>query len=177
MTQDPLNLLQQMQQDSLATAPGLPEEIQAVEMWTGVGFRVGDVHLVSPLDSVTEVITYPVVTPVPNTKEWVKGAINVRGNIVPVIDLANFYGKEPIFLDDRVRLIIIDLEGIGSALLVNEVYGLRHFDEEQERQKVTGIDDPVMAQANSAFLRDNILWGVYDMHTLVNNEAFRHVHT
>ncbi len=177
MTQDPLNLLQQMQQDSLATAPGLPEEIQAVEMWTGVGFRVGDIRLVTPLDNVTEVIRYPAVTPVPNTRNWVKGATNVRGNILPVIDLAGFYGKESTFVDDTARLMIIDLDGVNSGLLVSEVYGLRHFDEEQERQKVTGIDDPVMAQAHSAFLRDNVLWGVYDMHALVSNETFRHVHS
>ncbi|MDH5649565.1 MAG: chemotaxis protein CheW [Gammaproteobacteria bacterium] len=177
MTQDPINLLQQMQQQSLATAPGLPDEIQAVEMWTGVGFRVGDIHLVTPLDHVTEVIQYPsLITHVPGAKRWVKGATNVRGNIVPIIDLSDFYSKEPIFIDSRVRLVIIDLEGIECGLLVNEVFGLRHFDEEQEKQKVTGIDDPVMAQVQMAFLRDNVLWGVYDMYTLIQNESFRHVH-
>lgn len=176
MTQDPLNLLQQMQQDSLATAPGLPEEIQAVDLWTGVGFRVGDVRLVTPLNNITEVIQYPAVAHVPNTKAWVKGATNVRSNILPVIDLAHFYGNEPIFIDDRVRLMIVSIDDVECALLVNEVYGLRHFDEEQEKQKVTGVDDPIMSQTQSAFLRDNVLWGVYDIHALINSDAFRHVH-
>jgi twitching motility protein PilI len=60
-------------------------------------------------------------------------------------------------------------------LLVNEVVGLRHFDEEQERQDVTGLDDPAMAHVRGAFLRDNVLWGVFDMHSLAQSEAFRHV--
>lgn len=175
MTVDPLSLLQKMQQDSLATAPGLPEEVQAVELWTGVGFRVDNIRLVTALDHISEVLQYPEMTPVPRTKPWVRGVTNMRGGVVPVIDTAHYFGKEPIFINDQVRILVVNSEEITVGLLVSEVFGLRHFDEELERQNLTGVDDPVMAHAHSAFLRDNVLWGVFDMFTLIQSESFQRI--
>ena len=65
---DPLALLQQMQEHSRRTAPGLPEQVQAAPLWSGLGFRVADLQLVTPLDHVSEVLPCPVVTLVPGTK-------------------------------------------------------------------------------------------------------------
>ena len=137
--QDPLVLLQQMQQTSLANSPGLPEEVEAVQYWSGVGFRIGNMHLVSQLEQVTEVLQIPMMTPVPKTKKWVKGLSNIRGSLVPVIDMAEFFNMEAVKFSDRARVMIISYKGFGVGLLVNEVYGLRHFDEEVERQKQIGL--------------------------------------
>lgn len=175
MTIDPLSLLQKMQQESLATAPGLPEEVQAVELWTGVGFRVDNIRLVTSLDHISEVLPYPAITPVPRTKPWVRGVTNMRGEVVPVIDAAHYFGKEPTFINDQVRVMVVKNEEFRVGLLVSEVYGLRHFDEELERQNLTGVDDPVMAHAHSAFLKDNVLWGVFDMYTLIQSDAFQRI--
>ncbi|GMR19818.1 MAG: chemotaxis protein CheW [Gammaproteobacteria bacterium] len=175
MSADPLALLQKMQADSLATAPGLPEEAQAVEMWSGVGFRVGDVYLVTSLDSVTEILQYPRLTPVPRTQKWLKGVANIRGTLVTIIDLPEYFDKKPVNRSDRSRLIILNAADLSAGLLVDEVFGLRHFDEEFERQKVTGLDDPAMALTEGAFLRDNTLWGIFSMRTLAKSEMFLHV--
>ena len=173
--QDPLSLLQKMQQATLATAPGLPEEVQAVELWSGVGFRVGDARFVTPLDQVTEVLLCPKITMVPRTKGWVKGIANVRGNLLTIIDLPEFFDKEPVFLDVKSRILVMNEPGMKAGLLVNEVYGLRHFNEEEERQDISSLDDPIMANTRGAFLHDNVLWGVFDMHFLAESAAFRHV--
>jgi twitching motility protein PilI len=172
---DPLALLQQMQEHSRHTAPGLPEQVQAAPLWSGLGFRVANLQLVTPLDHVSEVLPCPPVTPVPGTKRWLKGIANVRGTLVTVIDLPEFFGKEPVRLDDRSRLLILNIPGLSTALLVNEVVGLRHFDEEQEKRDITGLDDPALAHVSGAFLRENVLWGVFDMGSLAESEAFRHV--
>jgi twitching motility protein PilI len=172
---DPLALLQQMQEHSRHTAPGLPEQVQAAPLWSGLGFRVENLQLVTPLDHVSEVLPCPPVTPVPGTKRWLKGIANVRGTLVTVIDLPEFFGKEPVRLDDRSRLLILNIPGLSTALLVNEVVGLRHFDEEQEKRDITGLDDPALAHVSGAFLRENVLWGVFDMGSLAESEAFRHV--
>jgi twitching motility protein PilI len=172
---DPLALLQKMQEHSRRTAPGLPELVQAAPLWSGLGFRVADLQLVTPLDQVAEVLPPPPVTPVPGTRRWLKGIANVRGTLVTIVDLPQFFGKEPVRIDDRTRLLILNIPGLNSALLVHEVVGLRHFDEEQERQDVTVVDDPAMAHVKTGFLRENVLWGVFDMHSLTQSEAFRHV--
>lgn len=172
---DPLALLQKMQEHSRRTAPGLPEQVQAAPLWSGLGFRVADLQLVTPLDQVAEVLPPPPVTPVPGTRKWLKGVANVRGTLVTIVDLPQFFGKEPVRIDERTRLLILNVPGLSSALLVHEVVGLRHFEEEQERRDVTVVDDPAMAHVKTGFLREGVLWGVFDMHSLAQSEAFRHV--
>lgn len=172
---DPLALLQKMQEHSRRTAPGLPEQVQAAPLWSGLGFRVADLQLVTPLDQIAEVLPPPPATPVPGTRKWLKGVANVRGTLITIVDLPQFFGKEPVRVDDRTRLLILNIPGLSSALLVNEVVGLRHFDEDQERQDVTVVDDPAMVHVKAGFLRENVLWGVFDMQSLARSEAFRHV--
>ena len=173
--QDPLALLRKMQQDSLEHSPGLPQEAQAAVLWSGVGFRLDSLQLVSQLDQVLEVLPCPGMTLVPGTKPWVKGVANVRGNLITIIDLAEYFGKRPVFVDDNARLMVMNIPGLTAGLLVNEVLGLRHFDEEVERQQLTGLDDPVMTHMNGAFLRENVLWGVFDMKSLAESPSFKHV--
>ena len=173
--QDPLALLRKMQQDSIDNAPGLPQEVQAAVLWSGVGFRLADLQLVAPLDQVLEILPCPAMTWVPMTKSWVKGVANVRGNLITIVDLAEYFGKPPVFVDDDVRLLIINIPGLTTGLLVKEVLGLRHFDEDVERQELPAIDDPVMTHVNGAFLRDNVLWGVFDMKSLAESPSFTHV--
>lgn len=173
--QDPLDLLRRMQQESMQSAPGLPQEVEAAVLWSGVGFRLNDLQLVAPLDQIREVLPPPPMTAVPGTKPWLKGVANVRGNLVTVIDLPEYFGKPPVFHDDRARVLIMNLPGLNTGLLVNEVLGLRHFDADLERQDLTGLDDPVLAHLSGAFLRDNVLWGVFDMKSLADSLAFKHV--
>jgi len=144
-------------------------------LWSGVGFRLADMHLVSPLDQVTEVLPAPSMTLVPGVKSWVKGVANIRGNLVTIIDLAQYFGKPPIFADTQSRIMLLNDPDLHAAVLVNDVLGLRHFDEELERQDLSGIDDPVLAHLTGAFLHDNVLWGVFDMKSLAESLTFRHV--
>ncbi len=173
--QDPLALLRSMQQESVAQAPGLPQEVEAAVLWSGVAFRLADMMLVSPLDQVLEVLPAPAMTLVPGVKSWVKGVANVRGNLITIVDMPEYFGKPPVFIDDRARLLVMNMPGLHTALLVNEVMGLRHFDPEVERQNLGGLDDPVLAHLTGAFLRDNVLWGVFDMKSLADSLTFRHV--
>lgn len=173
--QDPISLLRQMQQASLESNRGLPQETETAVLWSGVGFRLGELHLVTPLDHVLEVLPCPPITPVPGTQSWLKGVANVRGNLYTIVDLPEYFGKPAVFLDDRARLMVMNIPGLSTGVLVNEVLGLRHFDEELERQDLSGLDDPVLAHLNGAFLRDGVLWGIFDMKSLAESPSFRHV--
>jgi len=173
--QDPFELLRKMQRDSLENSPGLPQEVEVTKLWSGVGFRIGDMMLVTPLDHVLEILPPPPATLVPGVKSWLKGVANVRGNLITIVDLPEYFGKPPVFLDEKSRMLIMNVPGLNAGVLVNEVLGLRHFDEELERQDLSGLDDPVVAQLNGAFLRDNVLWGVFDMKSLAESDAFRQV--
>ena len=69
----------------------------------------------------------------------------------------------------------MNLEALSTGLLVNEVFGLRHFDEESESRDMAAGDDRVAPHVRGAFLRDDVLWGVFDIHSLVNDSTFMHV--
>ncbi|MFQ6021951.1 MAG: chemotaxis protein CheW [Acidiferrobacterales bacterium] len=173
--EDPISLLRKMEQESIDNAPRLPEETQGPVLWSGIGFRVGDLQLVTPLGHLSEVLDCPVITPVPSTKSWVKGVANVRGNLLTIVDLPEYFNKKPVFLDDDARLLVMNVEGLNTALLVDEVMGLRHFDDTLERQDTSSLDDPVVPYLEGALLRDNVLWGIFDMHSLASSERFLHV--
>lgn len=173
--QNPLALLQRMQQQATTEARGLPQETQAVVLWSGVAFRLGDMRLVTPLDHVLEVLPPPPWTIVPGVRPWLKGIANVRGNLITIVDLSEFFGKPPVLLDAEARLMIMNVPELHTGLLVNEVLGLRHFDVDMGRQDLSGLDDPVLAYLNGAFLRDNVLWGIFDMKALADGLAFKHV--
>ncbi len=172
---DPFILLHRMEQESRATVPGLPQHSEAAAVWAGLGFKVGDLRLLVPLDQVREVVPYAGVTPVPGTKRWLKGVSNVRGDLLTVVDLAGFLGKEPVIIDANCRLLILNAPGLHSAVLVTEVLGLKHFFEEQERREIPDIEAPVRGYLKGAFSQKDGQWMLFDMHLLVQSEVFRHV--
>lgn len=169
-----MELLRRMERAVMERAPRLPEETKGPALWSGVGFRLGDVYLVTPLEQIAEVLPYPAITPVPGAKPWVRGIANVRGNLLTIVDLAEYFAKERIYRDERVRVIVMNVETLTTGLLVNEVFGLRHFNEELERQDPAAFEDSVAAHLQGAFLRDNRLWGVFDMHSLAASSTFMH---
>lgn len=173
---NPLDLLQKMQRQSMAGVPVLPEEEEKfIQLWSGVGFRIGDMHLLAPLDQVTEVLHCPEFTAVPGTKNWLKGIANVRGNLFTIVDLSEFFGKQAVQIGEKSRLLVMNVKELHTALLVDEVFGLRHFDEEQEKQELAGMNDPAGAFLSGAFLKDKVLWGVFDMKALADSAGFLHV--
>lgn len=173
---DPLALLRQIEQDAIAAAPALPQEIEAAVLWSGVGFKIGDRYLASRLDHVLEVLPAPALTPAPGVKSWVRGVANVRGDLITVVDLAGFLGHPTVFLSDRARLLVMNVPELRAGLLVSEVLGLRHFDEEVERREVGSLEDSaIQPYLDGAFVRDDVLWGVFDMKSLAASPAFKHV--
>ncbi len=171
---NPLELLQKMQRESMARMPTLPQEEEPVDLWSGVGFRLGEMHMVAPLDHVSEVLHVTDFTAVPGTRSWLKGVANVRGNLITIVDLAEFFGRKPVFIDPHTRVLVMNIEGLNTALLVDDVFGLRHF-EEGDRQKISSTDDALGSYLSGAFLRDGVLWGVFDFHALAESTSFRAV--
>ncbi|MDQ7006044.1 MAG: chemotaxis protein CheW [Acidobacteriota bacterium] len=70
-------------------------------------FHIGDRSLALPAFSVREMIAMPPVTPVPRTPPWVRGAFNLRGRLIPVVDLRVKLGMRPLEeeLNDLVQLL------------------------------------------------------------------------
>lgn len=70
---------------------------------------------------VTEIIGLQAITEVPELPEYVKGIINLRGKIIPVIDVRLRFKKEEKEYNDRTCTIVIDIKGIPVGLIVDTV--------------------------------------------------------
>jgi purine-binding chemotaxis protein CheW len=67
---------------------------------------------------IKEIIGMMPITPVPRTPECVKGVINLRGKVIPVIDLRLKFGMTEIGYTDRTCIIVVEAEGDSGILLV-----------------------------------------------------------
>ena len=79
-----------------------------------LSFRCMQTALALPIDRVREIIEYGQVTTVPLMPSYVRGVINLRGNVVPVIDLASRFGAAPTEIGRRTCIIILELP-IGTT--------------------------------------------------------------
>ena len=71
--------------------------------------------------SVTEIIGIQPITIVPELPHYIKGIINLRGKIIPVMDARLKFSKEPKDYNDRTCIIVIDVAQLSIGIIVDEV--------------------------------------------------------
>lgn len=71
--------------------------------------------------SVQEVLRHTEITPVPGAPHYVLGIINLRGNVVTIIDTRSRFSLGPFEIDDNSRIIIVEIHGQVLGLLVDSV--------------------------------------------------------
>lgn len=70
---------------------------------------------------VTEIVGMHTITEVPELPEYVRGIINLRGKIIPVLDVRLRFKKEARAYNDRTCIIVVDVQGISVGLIVDTV--------------------------------------------------------
>ncbi len=70
---------------------------------------------------IKEIIGMMPITTVPQTPNFVKGVINLRGKVIPVIDLRLRFGMEAIDYNDRTCIIVVEIEGSASTIQIGIV--------------------------------------------------------
>lgn len=171
--QELVQLLHGIEQRSQAHALGLPMQEAPPESWEGVMFSVLGSRLVMPLREVVEMLPFPpVVTRVPGAQAWVRGVANIRGNLLPLIDLQSFLGGSPISPDRHSRVLVINHEEIFAGLLVERVMGMRHF--LQDRCSDFSQMDGVLGNyVRMAFEQDGEIWPVFSAYALAESPEFQ----
>src|ERR1700741_2341314 len=80
-------------------------------------FVAGEEYAVNIL-KVKEIIEYDTVTTVPNTAPWIRGVTNLRGNVVPVIDLGVKFGLPPSTVSKLSCIVITEVSYDGEKLTI-----------------------------------------------------------
>lgn len=172
--ENPFQWLQALEQAARTQAKGLPRQEKIQKIWHGIAFRVGNNKLVSPLTEIREVLHCPkVLAKVPGAKSWVRGIANIRGLLMPVIDLQACLGGSPIILESKSRLLIINQAGLSSSILVDEVMGIKHFLEStREKEVPENVELWCAPFARGGFVQEGENWAVFDMFALSNSRVF-----
>lgn len=84
-------------------------------------FRIAAEEYGIEIRHVTEIIGVQKITEVPDTPPFLKGVINLRGKIIPVVDVRVRFGMEEIPYGDRTCTIVVDVSGTSIGLIVDEV--------------------------------------------------------
>ncbi|MBX3689877.1 chemotaxis protein CheW [Dokdonella sp.] len=169
----PYEILAAYEQRSLAHVAGAPEQVEAAGLWRGIGYRIGDRHFVSPIAEVNEILTLPPLTGVPGAKTWLLGIANVRGNLVPVVDLRDFILGARSQTSDSTRILIVRQVGGSIGLLVDEVLGQRSFGENQLAEASGETDDHYAPYVGERVQLGDIQWGLFSMAALVRSAQFQ----
>ena len=82
-----------------------------------VGFRIGNETFGVRIASVREIVRVPEITSVPSAPANVEGVINLRGKIIPVMDLRKRFGQCDIQSDKKNRILVVELENKFPACL------------------------------------------------------------
>lgn len=108
-----------------------------------VAFMLGEEEYAVEILSVQEIIRWSKVTRVPKAPEYVKGVINLRGTVIPVIDSHIRFNLPGQFITETTRVIVFRHEDAIIGLTVDLVTEVLSLDEEEIEitQTVSGVDN------------------------------------
>jgi len=175
MQKAPILLLYDLAQRSRDHAHGLPQQIEVKATWEGVAFRLEGRGWVVPLDQVKEILTKVNISFIPGAKEWVRGVANVRGNLLPILDLRGFLSGRITKMSRQSRILVMQHKGIVAGLLVEEVMGMRHFLEEEFSADVSDLDIPFKEMLMGQYRQRGESWGVFNINHLAELPEFLQV--
>lgn len=174
MTNTAFEILADIEQRSFSSASATPRSEQSGRFWTGIGFRLNEQRYVAPLAEVAEILQTPHITKVPGARAWVKGIANIRGTLLPIMDLHGFLGRKIPSSVRRQRVLVVNHNGINSGILVDEVLGLQHF-EDGERIEDVQDDEAILPYLEGRFMRGEDEWKVFSPFSLAEHPNFMKV--
>jgi twitching motility protein PilI len=174
----PFDILVDYERRSLAHVAGLPEQLDAPGLWRGVGFRIGRKRLAAGFDEVVEILPMPQVTAVPGAQSWMLGVANIRGNLLPIVDLKQFLEGERTVLHEGQRVLIVRQPGGDVAVTIDELFGQRSFVDAQELPAGELAEQELGVGRYSHFVErmyrlGEDTWGIFSLQKLARTPEFR----
>ena len=93
-------------------------------------FKSGNEYFGLKIQYVNEIIQYQPITAVPETEDYIKGLINLRGKVIPVIDVRLRFKQEPFEYNDRTCIIVISVKSTVVGLIVEKIAEVVEIKEE-----------------------------------------------
>jgi twitching motility protein PilI len=174
LKQHPFDLLQELESRSKAALAGAKGEAVNVEEWVGIGFRLADESFIVARDKIREVLMVPeLITRVPGAKSWVRGLANIRGHLLPIIDLKAFLGAGTNSGHRDARVLILNSVEFSVGLIVDEVFGFRRFLSREHSSTAPQTIVRCDRYLDGAYERGNETWRVFSVDRLLHSAEFQ----
>lgn len=113
--------------------------VQSVEETAGISemdgkyltFWIEQQLFALPIADVVQIVGMQTTTPIPEYPYYAKGIINLRGTIIPIIDVRLRLGKEEIPYSERTCIIVANIRGIAVGFIVDSVNEVTDISQEQ----------------------------------------------
>lgn len=169
----PFELLRELDRRARIAAQGQPEAVAAGAEWVGVAFRLGGEAFLIAREETREVLAYPAaVTRVPGARGWIRGLSNVRGQLLPVVDLRAFLGAGASTIARSSRVLIANHREIPAGLVVDEVMGFRRFYDSEFSADLPPTLLRCERYLAGAFRRGAEVWPVFSVRALLESPQF-----
>ncbi|ABC27449.1 Chemotaxis signal transduction protein [Hahella chejuensis KCTC 2396] len=176
ITTDPFAVLAEIEAKSKALAEGLPAQEDVIELWNGIGFSLAGLHFVAAMGEVVEILPVPRFTQIPGVKTWMQGVANVRGRLLPIMDLTSFFELPQQTRSTRNRRVLVIEQGdVFSGLIVDGVLGMQYFPVDSFQKDAPDIPEVLRPYVSGFYARSNERWIVFDTTSLVADSNFINV--
>ena len=153
-------------------SPGSSRDSGAAQEWSGVTFALGESRLTCNIDQIHEILPIPTSTPVPGAKPWIIGLANVRGSLLTVVDLVWFLTGVRSPVTQRSRLLATYLNKTPIGLMIDEVFGQRHFLDSDAVSTELPEDSSLHQVVNRQHSFGTETWQELDLDKLFNTAEF-----
>ena len=140
--------------------------------WSGIVFGIGDSRLACNTNRVSEILPCPASTPVPGAKPWIIGLANVRGELLTVVDLGWYLTGTRSPVNNSSRLLAASLNKAPIGLMIQEVFGQRHFLDSDAVPAELEEDSPLNGVVARKHLLGQETWHELDLDRLFTSPEF-----
>jgi twitching motility protein PilI len=172
LVKQPYELLREIERRSMAAHSGAGGSALPTE-WVGIGFRIGDEQFVASREQVREVLMLPEsMTRVPGAKRWLLGIANLRGHLLPLVDLKLLLGSGRTTLRRTTRVISVNHREIPAGLVVDEVQGFRRFTEHEFSEACQETAVRCERFLAGEYRRGDESWPIFDLFGFIESNMF-----
>ena len=157
---------------SRRTAKGLPAQVDIKPHWSGIGFSLLGRLFVAPMGEVSEMLEVPSYTRLPGVQPWVKGVANVRGRLLPMLDMGVFFGQRLTGHRKKQRVLILETENLYSGLMVDQVFGMQHFPMDTYKPASADESEQLASLVTGSYELNGREWSVFSLANLAEDARF-----
>ena len=172
LVKQPFELLREIERRSVGAHSGAGGTSMQAE-WVGIGFRIGEEQFVASREQVREVLMLPEsMTRVPGAKRWLLGIANLRGHLLPLVDVKLLLGSGRTTLRRTTRVVSVNHREIPAGLVVDEVQGFRRFMDHEYTDKTAETVVRCDRYLAGGYRRGDDTWPIMNLFDFVESNLF-----